>query len=266
MLPKGQESISHGGKQLNTRDAGEGMILLVALGKYPDGVGVSGLARDVGLPVSTVHRLLATMVSLGFVKFDAKLRQYSLGLKIFELSQQVSATRRLLEVAVPKMREIVETTGEPCLLAVLDDDEMVYLERIEGRRRIQIWGPVGERGPLHCTSMGKALLAYLPESEREAILSRLTLKPLGPNTITDLEELCTDLSLTLDRGYAVANEEHEEGIRALGVPIINSRKELVAALSIASPAFRSSQEELVKNAPVLRDAAQEIGVGVSKYK
>lgn len=137
---------------------------------------------------------------------------------------------------------------------------MVYVERVEGWRRIQIRGAVGERGPLYCTSIGKALLAFTPEGERETIVDRLDLRKLAPNTITDPAGLREELRLTRERGYAIADEEHEEGIRAVGVPVVSSRGAPVAAICVAAPAFRVSRERLESFLPLLWESAGEIGV------
>lgn len=237
-----------------------GLTLLSALGDYPEGVRVSELAREAGLPVSTVHRLMGVLVAEGYASFDSDRHRYFLSLKIFELSHRVSLVHGLSELALPVMRRIVGTTGEPSLMSVLSKDEMVYLERIESWRRIQIRGSVGERGPLYCTSLGKSLLAFLPEENREEILGRISLEKLAPNTITNLSDLRTELELTRERGYAVADEEHEESIRAVGVPVMNSRPWPVASICVAAPAFRVSREQLEEFVPLLREGAREIGV------
>jgi DNA-binding IclR family transcriptional regulator len=236
----------------------KGLSLLMALGTYPDGVGVSELARKVGLPVSTTHRLLWTMIPLNFVNFDSKRRQYFLGLKAMELSHM--ASRRISEAALPVMRRISEATKEPTFMAVLDGAEMVHVEAIEGAYPIQVRRSVGERGPLYCTSLGKALLAFLPEEERETIIGQLTLKPYTPNTIIDPDELRKELYETRERGYAVSDEEHEEGVHAVGVPVISGQGWPVAAISTPAPASRVSREDLEHFVPWLKDAAREIGL------
>lgn len=238
----------------------KGLALLVALGNHPDGVGGSLLAREVELPVSTVHRLLTTMESLEFVRFDSERRRYSLGLRMFELSNQVSSVRDLSEVALPVMRKITEITGEPTLMSVLAGREMVYVQRVEGLRPIQIRGSVGRRGPLHCTSLGKALLAFLTNKEREEIVGQLRLESYTPNTIADLDVLRKELDRTRDRGYAIVDEEHEEGVCAVGVPVMSACGWPVAAICVAAPAFRTTREELEQFVPMLRDAAWEMGV------
>jgi IclR family acetate operon transcriptional repressor len=239
---------------------GKGLRLLVALGDHPDGAGVSRLAKDAEVPVSTAHRLLAGMIPLGFVSFDRERRRYSLGLRTFELGQRVASARRLSDVALPIMRKITTATGEASLLAVLSGDDVLYLERTEGRHLAQIWGAPGVRGAPHFTSLGKCLLAFLPEEERDRVLSRLSLEPLTPHTITDVDELRRVLARVRERGYATNDEEHEEGVRAVGVPMIDRRGRPAAALSIATLTFRYSMQELEGFVPLLREAAREIEV------
>lgn len=238
----------------------KGLSLLVALAEYPDGVSVSELAREVGLPVSSVHRLLGEMVRLGFVHLDAERRRYYLGMKFFELSHRVSLARSLSEVALPPMRGLAKATGMTVFMGVREGQHLLYVERVEGSRRIQIRGSVGERGSLHATSLGKCLLAFLPEGEREAVISSLESEKLAPNTILAQEELSRELEQTRARGYAVNDEELQEGIRAVGVPVAGARGRPAAAISVAGPAFLVSLEDLEQFVPWLDEAAQEIGV------
>lgn len=238
----------------------KGLTLLVTLGEYPDGIGLSDLARQVGMPVSTAHRLLATLHSFGFVHFDPDRRRYTLGLRLFELSRQVSVVRKLSEVAIPVMQRLVEKTGETSLITVLDEGEMVYVERVNSPHPIQVRGFTGRRDPLYCTAMGKSLLAFQPEEEREAIVQRLQLKRLTPHTITNRDELRRELERTRERGYSLADEEHEPGIRTVAVPVLNERRRVIAALCITAPAFRASLEDLTHYVPALHEAAREIAI------
>jgi IclR family acetate operon transcriptional repressor len=236
----------------------KGLTLLEALAGHPDGAGVSQLAREVEFPVSTVHRLLGDLVGRAFVSFDPGKRRYYLGLKIFELSNHVSLAKGLSEVALPSMRRLAEVTEESVFLAVLDGSELVYIERVEGTRSIQIRGAIGSRGPLHSTAQGKAILAFLPEPDREEILSAIRLERRARNTITDVAELREELGRTRARGWARCDEENQEGVRAVGVALRNSGGRPVAAMSVAVAVFNASIERLDGFAPLLLEAAREI--------
>jgi IclR family transcriptional regulator, acetate operon repressor len=237
-----------------------GLSLLVALGRHPDGAGLSELSREVGLPVSTVYRLLAIMTASGFVHFDAKRRRYYTGLRVFKLSRQVSLVKRLSDVALPVMHRISDITRESVSMAVREGKDLVYVEWAEGRNRIQISGYVGTRGSLHYTSQGKVLLAFMPENERGNVIREIRLEPRAPNTITDPAELRGDLKLTRERGFALADEENEKGICAIGVPVIGVQGRPLTAISVVAPVSRVSRERLEQFAPLPRDAAREIEV------
>jgi IclR family acetate operon transcriptional repressor len=239
---------------------GKGLNLLVALGEHPEGAGVSRLAADVGVPASTAHRLLNTMVPAGFVDFDDETRQYSLGLRVFELSHQVSLVQTLSSLALPVMRRLTELSGEQTLMAVRPDLELIYLEKVEGRHQLQNMAPVGGRGPLHCSSMGKALLAWLPDKEMTAVVSRLEMERRTVNTITDRRRLIKELLASRDRGYTTNEEENEAGVRSVAVPVLGPRGRPACAICITAPVFRCTRETLDGYAPLMKELVREIEV------
>src|SRR5258708_16850101 len=134
---------------------GKGLNLLVALGDHPEGAGVSRLASDVRVPASTAHRLLNTMVPTGFVTFDEESRRYSLGLRVFELSHQVSLVQTMSSLALPVMRRLTELSGEQTLMSVRRDLELVYLEKVEGRHQLQNNASVGRHRSLSSSALSE---------------------------------------------------------------------------------------------------------------
>lgn len=239
---------------------GKGLQLLVALGDYPDGASLTRLATDLGLPVSTTHRLLNAMVPAGFVSLDRDRKLYSLGLTVFQLSHRVTLVQNLSELALPVMRRITQVTGEQTLMAVRQADQLVYLEKVEGQHQIQNHAEVGQRGPLHSSSMGKVLLAYLPEAECEKVLRSMRLVKRGPNTITDRAGLRRELALTRERGYGVNEEENEAGIRSVAGAVMGPRGRPICAICITAPVFRVSRESLNAYVPMLKELLGEIEV------
>jgi DNA-binding IclR family transcriptional regulator len=143
-------------------------------------------------------------------------------------------------------------------MAVRDGLDLVYVEREVGPSRVYIRRFVGGRGPLHCTALGKSLLAFLPDDEREAVVGELELQPFTPSTITDTDALRAELDRTRERGYAVADEEYEPGVREVGAPILGARNQPEAAISLVAASLRVSWENLERYVPSLRHAAQEI--------
>lgn len=236
----------------------KGLRVLAAIGEYPDGVGVSELARRVHMPTSTVHRLASTLVDEKFVAFNADQRQYTLGIRVFELSHSVTRTQAISDVAAPLMQRLVEETGETCLLSLLDRNQVLYVAQVPGTRRVRVSAEIGSRVPLYCTAQGKVLLASLPDDELDAVLAGLNLERRARRTITDLTRLREELSRVRSRGYATANEEHEDGIGAVSVPVTDPLRRTTAALCISAPVLRSVQQRLDEYVPLLKRAAHEI--------
>ena len=142
----------------------------------------------------------------------------------------------------------------------LDGQHQLYVHFVEGTGQVQITGQPGKRGPLHCTSMGKVLMAFAPADVRADLLDRVELTPHGPNTVTDRAELRAHVARAAELGYATADEEHHAGLRAVAVPILRPDGTVFAALSTAAPAFRRDLDDLVAMVPLLRSAAAELGV------
>ncbi|MGH3493836.1 MAG: IclR family transcriptional regulator [Sciscionella sp.] len=243
---------------------GKALRLLSLLGDHPDGVGISPLARATGYPVSTTHRLLSSLQREGFVASDPRSRRYRLGLRLFELGQQVSHARGFTGTAVPVMQQVTEHTREPTLMSVLDGHQQVYVHYVEGPQQVQITGEPGRRGPVHCTSMGKCLLAFQRAEVRDRLVAELELAPLAPATITDRATFAREIEGVRERGYAIADEEHEPGIRAVGVPVCGPDGVALAALSTAAPAYRTTVAELREFVPVLVAAARELAAALPR--
>ncbi|GLY64864.1 IclR family transcriptional regulator [Amycolatopsis taiwanensis] len=237
--------------------------LLVLLGEAPRGTTLSDLAHQAGYPVSTTHRLLKSLAQENFAVLDED-RRWNLGLQLFELGQRVLHARGFTEIATPVLERVTRQTGEPTLMAVLDGRDQLYVHYVEGTQQIQIIGEPGRRGPLHCTSMGKCLVAFAPHAQREQLIAELDLPQRGPKTITDRDRFRAEIERVHQQGFAIADEEHEAGILAIGVPVLNPAGIAVAALSTAAPAFRSSVEQMHTYLEPLRQAAKELAIGLPR--
>lgn len=238
----------------------KGLILLDALGEHPQGITVTDIAREVGLAVSTVHRLLQSEIHHGYVSFDAATKTYRLGVRIFELATRVSSVTSISDAARPIMRELSQATRETVQLSVLSRNHALFIEKIGTEQAVGIRGSIGDSEPLHATSTGKVLLSQLDEPQLSQVLDQIALEPWSANTITDRERLLDELAQVRARDYATANEEYDSGVRALGVPVRNGRGEVRAALCISAPVFRVSQETLLEWLPDLQRAAHAIGI------
>lgn len=204
-------------------------------------LGVTQIAHRVGLPKSSVHRILASLVSLEAIERDG--HDYQLGMRLFELGEHVPRKRDLREAALPFMEDLYEVTHETIHLAVLDGTEVLYIERIQGHNKYrQLASRVGGRLPAHCTGVGKALLSFNPESVT-ALLSRGTLEARTAYTITSPRVLVEELAKIRQRGLATDRDESAIGIHCVATPIILAGK-AIAAMSVTGPPQRIDEQRL----------------------
>ena len=201
-------------------------------------LGVTEIAAQLGLHKSTVHRFLVNLEAGGLVERNPRSSRYRLGLRIFELGGLVLQQMNLWDEALPFLEGLVHESGETGHLAVLDGGEAIYIEKVEARRALRIPSAIGRGYPAHATSLGKVLLAHAPVEEIEAVIADHGLARCTPQTITDPARLRDELAWVRRQGYAVDNEEYEEGVGCVGAPVFDHAGEIVGALSISSPAAR----------------------------
>ncbi|MBS3943260.1 MAG: IclR family transcriptional regulator [Dethiobacter sp.] len=200
---------------------------------------VTELAEKVNLKISTVHRHLTTLVYRGYVDQEDD-NKYRLGFKLMEIGNAVLYYSDIRAVARPYLEELMERCNETVNLAILDDIDVVYIDQVESKNLIlvKMLARVGNRGPVHCTSSGKALLAFLPPEKMEELVSRLDLAKYTNETITDADNLRKELKRVRDDGYAVDWGEREEHVRCIAAPIFNHEGRAVACVSISGPSTR----------------------------
>jgi len=187
---------------------------------------------------STIHRILDTLKHWGYVEQDSHTQKYQLGLKVIELGMAKLHQMDLAREATPYLKELVNQCNETVHLGVLEEGEVLYLAKEESSQTIRMISYVGKRAPLHCTALGKVLLAFLPEEERKKILEQKELPRLTDNTITDRNKLEKELSKIQKQGFALDQEENEKDVRCISAPIRNYQGRVIAAVSISGPAFR----------------------------
>lgn len=234
--------------------------LLTRLGDFPHGASAADLGRDCRLPLSTAHRLLGALVRQGYLEFEPTSRRYTLGLKVFTLGQAVAQARGLAGTARPVLEEIASATGEAALMAVRDGERQLFVHYVQGPHGVSVTGRPGAHGPLHCTAQGKVLIALAPAEVREQLLSHLDLSLTGPRSITNREQFRVEIEQVRAQGWALADQEHEAGIRAIAVPVLGADGVAIAAISIAAPAYRATAQQLMRQIPALTQAALRIAV------
>jgi IclR family acetate operon transcriptional repressor len=228
--------------------------LLQAIADNGGLVSVSTLATASSLPLPTVHRMLKTMVSLGFVQ-QLPSRQYALGPRLIRLGE--SAGRSLGASVEPFLVELADRTGETANLAILEGDLVVYVAQAPSKHSMRMFTEIGRRVLPHCTGVGKALLAQLTDDEVREIVRRTGMPARTPATITTYEALITDLDLIRGRGYAEDNSEQEIGVRCIAAAVPGG--EVAAAVSISGPGARLTHDAVAEYAPVVRSVAAAIG-------
>jgi DNA-binding IclR family transcriptional regulator len=207
-------------------------------------IGISDLAKRLGLAKSTVHRLASTLLEQGMLEQNPADGKYRLGLALFELGTLVRRKMDFTVEARPFLRTLMEKTGETVHLAILDRDSVLYIITHESKQALRMGSKVGTRVPVHATAVGKTLLAFQPEEEIERIIA-LGLPASAPNTVVDPKPLRRELALVRARNYAVDDEESEVGLRSIAAPIRSHSGNVVAAISIAGPVHRMTKKMLL---------------------
>ncbi len=214
--------------------------------------GVADLAERLDLSTSTAHRLLSTLADEAILEQDPRTGRYRLGLSVFDLAAAMPTQRSLHEAVLVSMTELRSRTGETVQVGVLDGRQVVYVERLDSPNTLRVFTELGRRADAHCTSSGKALLAFIPAHQRDKLLKGWSLKARTEHTITDMETLRSELGVIRRRGYAENRQESEPGVVSVAAPIRDQSGYAVASLSLAGPddrmdANRSTYTEVVKS-------------------
>ena len=222
-----------------TRSLSRGLDVLEALARASEHeLGPSAIAQRVRLDKATVTRLLRTLVEGGYVAQDEASRRYRLTGRILWLAHGVAVRLDLRSVARPHLTALRDELGETVHLGVMEDLRVVYVDKLEADNSIQLVSAIGQTMPLHSTSLGKAMLAALPDAEREAIYARMDFLPRTDRTIRDLPTFRRAIRDTQRLGYSTDDRENEPFGAALGAAIFGAEGRPVGAISIAGPHFR----------------------------
>jgi len=240
-----------------------GLAILASFRPERPLLGVSELGRDLGLSRSTTHRYVSTLAALGYLQQDPASKRYRLGWRVLDLGFSAINSMELREVAGPHLRELSDATGHTANMAILDDLDIVYVDRCrsaQGRQReIDLNLHVGARLPAYCTSLGKVLLAHLPDADRAARIGRVDFQRRGPNTIRSRTALAAELLRVRKQGYAVNNEELAYGLRSIAAPVFAHDGSAAGAINLAVHSSMISSETLGERfGPVLMRTAADI--------
>jgi DNA-binding IclR family transcriptional regulator len=239
---------------------GKALHLLTVLGRHSEGAPLSQLARETGYPLSTTHRLLASLIRDDFAELDAEAKRYRLGIRLYQLGTRVSSSLGYGGVALPVLERLSEVTTEASLLSVRDGHHQLYVHHVEARHQVGVKGEPGGLGPLHCTSIGKVLIAFADTATRQQLLDELPLERFTERTTTDRERFRAEIAQVRSKGFAISDGEHEEGIRAIAVPVLGTSGTVVAGVAVACPAYRVPLAGLGDFLGPLRAGAERLAV------
>ncbi len=226
------------------------LSILELLAEHPEGLGITELSRKMELAKSTAHRLLSTLVNRGYVEQKEENGDYRLGIQCLVIASSLLNNLDIRSVAKEALHTLARSSGEVVHLCMQDQYEVVYIDKVESEQTLRMYSQIGRRAFMHCTGVGKALLSGISKEEVDKMIEEKGLPKFTENTITDKEALFKELKLIREIGYAVDEQEHEKGIRCIAAPVFDHNGKAVAAISIAGPAERVTEdrvkEELAK--------------------
>ena len=235
------------------------LAILESLSEANTGLTLPELSRRLSLPKSSTHCLLLTLERRGYLIRNERTHRYMLALKLFSLANVALGGIKLREQASPFLHALMQRCRMTVHMAVLEHDEAVIVEKVEpppGVRRIPTW--VGKRLDLHCSGVGKALIAYLPEERLLSLVDEHRLARYNDNTLTSFRRLKQELEETRRRGYSIEDEEGELGTRCIGAPVLAGPEEAIAAISVAGTTAEIQHETIPQTGELVKQTAFHI--------
>lgn len=234
------------------------LSLLKVLARSDDGARASDIAREVGLAVSTTHRLLTTLETQGFTQFEPDSSLWFVGREAFAVGAAYGRRRSFVAPALPFLRRLRDATRETANLGILDRDMLVTVSQVESREIMRAISPPGGRVPVFCSGMGKAILATWSEKDVLALVERVGFSPLTAKSIRTKEQLLADLDLTRNRGFAVDDEEHVMGLRCVAAVVWSPQGEAAGAISVSGLAARLTEAKVDPVGGAVKQAAEDL--------
>lgn len=231
--------------------------LLQALAENNE-TGISDLSVRLAMPKATVYRFLQTMMTVGYVRQEKDSERYGLTMKMFELGSKALQFPDLVDLAKNHMQMMADLTGETVHLGTLIDSEIIYLHKVDSRHTLGMYSRVGRRAPLHCTAIGKVLMAWEDPERRDRVLKGCDFKRYRDKTIVNAEAFVAELAQVKTQGYGEDREEFDDHIRCLGVPIFDRLNRPIAGFSISFPTFRYDDAKRPEIVAMLQAASKDI--------
>lgn len=253
-----RQSVDGNERNGNVQVLGRAIAILNHLAQADGGASLTEVGTAVGLAASTTHRLLTSLESARYVRFDAETKLWAVGVQAFIMGNGFLRSRDLVRLARPHMRTLMEASGETVNLAIEDQGAAVYLSQVECREMMRTFARLGARVPMHCSGVGKALLSALDDAALTRHIDRHGLTRMTNRTLVDAKGLRGDLAAARTRGYAVDDEEHAIGLRCVAAPIFNEHGDPVGAVSLSGPMARITDARMQVLGDLVRVAAGRI--------
>lgn len=245
---------------------GKALDVLDLVASHGRPVRFTDLLADAGYPKATLYRLLQTLTNQGMLSYDEASGTYALGVRLVRLAHAAWAQSSLAPIALPYLDELAAKTGETIHLAQMDLGQVLYVDKRNAAKPVEMFSSAGKVGPAYCTGVGKAMLAYLDEEGLKAALSRQSFHRFTTHTLHTRDLLIDELRAIRQRGYGFDREEHEPGIICCAVPILSRAGRVMGAISVTSTTARTTLTALEGLAPQIRDIAARIAAEAESWR
>ena len=237
-------------------------LALLELLSQSDGITLTDLSQRAGMAPSTIHRLLTTLQNRGYVEHTEATGHWLVGVEAFRVGSAFLRSRKVVSMGREVMHDLMEATGETSNLAMEDDGDVVFVSQVESHEAIRAFFRPGTRAPMHASGIGKALLAEHSDDGVRQLLQKKGLKGFTGKTLTDPSALLSNLAETRKRGWALDDEERNDGMRCVAAPIYNEYGEAVAGISISGPTVRLPDDRLSELGRLVRRAADAVTTSI----
>nr|WP_246355762.1 DNA-binding transcriptional regulator KdgR [Paraburkholderia humisilvae] len=238
--------------------------ILQALGENNQ-IGISELSQRLVMSKSTVHRFLQTLKALGYVAQEEDTDRYRLTIKLFELGSKALESADLVREADVQMRRLSQRTREAIHLGAFDESSIVYIHKIDADYDLRMQSRIGRRNPLYSTAIGKVLLAWMEPDEARNVLSHVVFRKSTPKTLASADAVLSILPHVKEQGYGEDNEEQEEGLQCVAVPVFDRFGRVVAGLSISFPSMRCGADTKAHYVALLKEAGRAISAQLGHH-
>ncbi len=236
------------------------------IGANRQGINLSDLALQMGLPVSTTHRLLSTLEHHQFVTHDNEIGNWSVGINAFQIGNTFLHKRDITAQSRPFMQQLMRATGETVNLAVFEGGNAVIVSQVQSKAVMRMLGPIGSIVPLHASGVGKAFLSAMPEAQVKSLLQHHGLEKFTTKTLVTAKSLLANLREVKHQGHAIDDEERHDDLRCVAANIYDENQEVIAAISVSGPSSRINNEQLQSMCLATKQSASEITTAIGGQK